>query len=84
MTAQLHLIQDRNVADIPRMLRELASNIEAGDFGDVETLGVVLLGDRLEVFGMGARGESPMITMLFQAAIQRLAATLLEEDDDAE
>ena len=64
--------------DPVKALRNLANDIEAGRYGDVSSCGVVLLGDRMEVFGSGEDSEGPTIALLFNAAAHRFAKEIEE------
>lgn len=65
----------RNPATV---LRSIADQIEAGDFGEVGTLGVVLLGDTMEVFGGGPDSEAPSVALLLHSGFMRLSRALEE------
>ncbi len=52
MTATIHAIPVK-LQDIPAMLRKLADDVEAGEYGKVMEATVVTSGDRLDVFGFG-------------------------------
>jgi hypothetical protein len=70
-----------NVIDFPvpdyrepvKSLRNLADQIEAGDFGEVTSCGVVIFGDTMDVFGSGTDSAAPTIALLFNAAAHRFA-----------
>ncbi len=62
--------------DAARALRNIADEIENGAYGDVQSCGVVVLGDTLEVFGAGENSGGPMINLLFSAAVARFARDL--------
>ncbi len=62
--------------DVARALRNIADEIERGEYGDVISCGVALLGDALEVFGAGPDSEPPMVAMLFNAGALRFAKNL--------
>lgn len=54
----------RDLRDIPGLLRQMAANIEAGEYGDVPTLLIVMprMGDWPQIFGWGdVEGESAPI-----------------------
>ena len=59
--------------DPVKALRNLADEIEAGEFGDVGSCGVVVFGNTMEVFGSGPDSDGPTIALLFAAAAQRFA-----------
>lgn len=73
-----------NVVDFPtpdyrqpvKMLRNLADQIEAGNFGEVTSMGVVTFGDSMEVFGAGIDSSACTVALLFNAAALRFAQEL--------
>ena len=71
-------IYDENYRNPVSMLRAVADEIEAGDFGGVGTIGVVLLGDTLEVFGGGVEGDTKAVGMLLHAGFLRLSRSIEE------
>lgn len=42
MTAAIHVIEGRDLADIPAKLRLLADDIEKGEYGDVQAVATVV------------------------------------------
>jgi hypothetical protein len=62
--------------DPVKALRNLANQIEAGDFGEVTSCGVVIFGDTMDVFGSGTDSEAPTIALLLNAAAHRFAKEL--------
>ncbi len=71
-------LHETNFRDIPATLREIAAAIEAGQYGDVGSVGLVLLGDTMEVFGMGPDSEGPSVALLLHAGFMRLSRSLEE------
>lgn len=67
-----------NFRDPAATLRVLADDIQAGKYGDVGTVGVVLLGNTLEVFGMGKDSEGPSVGLLLHSGFLRLSRALEE------
>lgn len=75
-----------NVVDFPvpdyknpvMMLRNLADEIEAGVFGEVNSIAIVTFGDGLNIFGGGCDSEAPTIALLCQAASHRFAKEIEE------
>lgn len=53
-------------------LRHIADEIEAGTYGDVGSVGVVLMGNTVEVFGMGMDSDGAEIATLLNAGALRL------------
>jgi hypothetical protein len=64
--------------DPVKALRNLANQIEAGDFGEVTSCGVVIFGDAMEVFGSGEDSPASTIALLFNAAALRFARSIEE------
>ena len=61
--------------DPVRMLRNIADDIEAGAYGDVETIAIVLAANATHaMFGGGRRSSMADCGFLYAAAAQRLAA----------
>lgn len=71
-------LQDSNFRDPVATLRKIADEIEAGDFGEIGCVGVVLLGDSMEVFGFGPDSEAPSVALLLHAGFLRLSKSLEE------
>ena len=71
-------LYDSNYRDPVATLRSIASDIEAGKYGDVGSVGVVLLGDTMEVFGMGKDSEAPSVGLLLHAGFLRLSKAIEE------
>ena len=76
-----------NVVDFPvpdhrdpvKALRNLADEIEAGEFGEVNSCGVVIFGEGMTVFGSGVDSDGPTIALLFSAAAHRFAREIEQE-----
>ena len=47
-------------ADVPKALRVVADEIEAGDFGNVEEATLILMGDRMTMFQQGHPANDKM------------------------
>jgi hypothetical protein len=73
---KLVTLNESNFRDPVAALRKIADEIEAGDFGAVGSVGVVLFGDTMEVFGMGVDAEPPSIALLLHAGFMRLSQSL--------
>ena len=67
-----------NFRDVAATLREIATRVEAGEFGEVGAAGIVLLGDKMEVFGLGEDSDAPSIGLLLHAGFMRLSRSLEE------
>jgi len=69
-------MRESNFRDTVVSLRRIADDIEAGKYGDVGSLGLVLFGDTVEVFGIGPTSETPTIALLLHAGFMRLSMAL--------
>lgn len=76
MSAQVVTLHESNFRDPVATLRNVADDIEAGIFGDVGSVAVVVLGDTMEVFGMGQDSEAPSIALLLHAGFMRLSRSV--------
>ena len=61
-----------------KALRNLADDIERGDFGEVNSCGIVVFGDSMKVFASGVDSDGPTIALLFSAAAHRFAREIEE------
>ena len=75
MSAQLINLKDRDIGDVPRILRSLADEIERGKFGDAHNVAYAIDcgSGRIEV-GMAGQAPEPEITahFLFAVAMRKL------------
>jgi hypothetical protein len=69
-------LQESNFRDPVKTLRVIADEIEQGKFGGVGCCAVVLLGDTLEVFGMGQDAEPGSVHLVLHAGAARLMDTI--------
>jgi len=76
--AEVIVLQDSNFRDPAATLRKIADEIDAGIYGPVGCAGLVLLGNELQVFGMGYDSETPSVGMLLHAGFMRLSRCLEE------
>lgn len=72
-------LYDENFRDIPAMLRNLADEIEDGEFGEVSTVACALLGDKLEVFGWGENCDVGEVHLLLTAGAQYMVRPILDQ-----
>ena len=70
--AEVVSLYETNVRDVPAKLRQTADDIEAGRYGAVGEVALVLLGDTMEVFGWGEVQDGGSSALLLQAGAQRL------------
>lgn len=76
MPAKLVELYTTNSRDAVATLRKIADRIEAGDFGEVDSVAVCLLGDTFEVFGMGDSATGEQIALMLQAGVARFATAI--------
>lgn len=62
-----------NFRDPVATLRVIADEIESGKYGEVGCVGVVLLGNSMEVFGAGEDSEAPSVGLLLHAGFLRMS-----------
>ena len=70
-------IYESNFRDVPATLRRIADEIEAGNYGEVSCVGLALLGDSLEVFGIGPDSEAPSVALVLKAGVMKLTMPVL-------
>jgi len=70
-------LYESNFRDVPATLRRIADEMEAGGYGEVSCAGLVLLGDSLEVFGMGPDSEAPSVALVLNAGVMKLTMPVL-------
>ena len=71
-------IHDSNFRETVTTLRLIADQIEAGKYGAVGCCGVVVLGDTLEVFGMGPDSDGAAVQTVLAAGAFRLMHAIAE------
>ena len=71
-------LHETNFRDPVATLRKIADGIEAGEYGGVGSVAVVVLGDACEVFGAGEDSEAPAIALLLHAGFMRLSGAVAE------
>jgi hypothetical protein len=74
-------IYESNFRDAAASLRRMADDIEAGSYGEVHGVAVVLDGDKIEVFGMGKKSEPEQTALLLQAGSLKLTRMFLDYQD---
>ena len=65
--------------DPATMLRNIADEIDAGNYGSVETLVVILGGDYNAFFGGGSRSEIEHCVFLCNAAVNQFGRVLWDD-----
>lgn len=71
-------LQESNFRDPVATMRKIADDMEAGEYGEIGSVGVVLLGDKMEVFGFGPDSEAPSVALLLHAGFMRLSKSVEE------
>jgi hypothetical protein len=61
-----------DLTDVPALLRKLADDIAAGNYGEVHAAAVVLEAPELPIFGYGATGHAQNASELFAMAHTKL------------
>lgn len=79
MSAQLVVLRETNLQDIPATLRNIAAAIEAGEYGDPLGCAIVLDADKLEVFYTGSGEASPNAYLLLGAGMAKMLNAVLSE-----
>ena len=74
MTLKVVQIRGSNYRQVVPTLRNIADEIERGDYGDVESCGVVISGSKLSVFGMGENSDVNTIAVLLHAGFDYLVS----------
>jgi hypothetical protein len=76
--AEVVSLYETNYRDPVATLRKIADEIEAGNYGPVGCLGVVVLGDQLNVFGAGPDSEAPSVGMVLHAGFMQMSQALVD------
>lgn len=76
--AEVTQLYDSNYRDAATTLRNIAAEIEAGQYGQVGCVAVAMLGDRLEVFAAGPDSDAPSAGMVLHAGFMKLSQALVE------
>ncbi|MDR1076376.1 MAG: hypothetical protein LBL59_08810 [Xanthomonadaceae bacterium] len=80
MTAKLYALPNPGLADIPALLRNIADELEAGEYGEVREGALVLAGTNLEVFGLGCYADGTVAHYLLACGQRKLESPCLDED----
>lgn len=71
-------IHESNFRDAVTTLRLIADRIEGGDYGEVGCCALVVLGDALNVFGMGPDSEGPSVHYLLCSGAASMVQAALD------
>lgn len=76
-------LYDTNFRNVPEMLRTLADEIEGEEeYGYVTQAAMVILGDKLHVFGWGENADGGEISLLLQAGNQKMVQAVIDYGED--
>lgn len=64
------------------MMRKWARSIENGEYGDVGSVAMVILGDKLRVFGAGPDADPTTIAALLQAGNLKIVNQIVRHGDE--
>lgn len=78
MSAQLVVMRETNLLDIPATLRNIADSIEEGKYGEPVGVALVLEADALELFYTGEGEAGPRAHLLLSAGAAKMMAGILE------
>lgn len=73
MSAEIIEFTNDSQRDAVATLRKVADQIEAGFFGEVDSVALCVLGSTFEVIGMGDDRTGEKVSLLLQAGVQRIA-----------
>lgn len=76
--ADLTVVQLPVAGSVATMLRNIADEIDAGEFGQVEEGSMVLVGNGLEVFGLG-RADSTTAHYLLCCGADKMRRPMVDE-----
>lgn len=83
--ADVTTLYETNFRNIPETLRVIAEQIESGELGEIKEGALVIFGNRLEVFGLGAANYDGGSThLLLTAGANKLANTVVYYGADEE
>ena len=72
MSAELHVVREANLRDIPATLRALADSIETNDGGQATRCVVIWAADEIEVSYMGEGEAFPNTVCLLHEGLHRM------------
>lgn len=79
MSADIRVIYESNFRDPVKTLRVIADQIEAGKFGDVMQVAIVVLGDTCEIFATGVEASACETAILLQAGAHRMIEAVAKQ-----
>lgn len=75
--AEVIPLYESNYRDPAATLRVIADNIEAGEYGEVLEIALVMNADGLEMFGMGRDNDAGTTCLLLAAGMQKLVSPIV-------
>lgn len=75
-------LYESNYRETVTTLRLIADNIEAGEYGEVGSCALVVLGDKCEVFGMGPDSDPCSVGMLLHAGFTKMTMAMATHGED--
>lgn len=76
--SNVHVIRDHTLHDIPAVLRAIADQVEAGEFGEALGCAVVLDALALQVFYAGTGEAAPNTHLLLHAGAAKMMHAVME------
>lgn len=64
----IHTLYESNMRDVPKTLRKIAKEIEAGEYGDVAEALLIIDADTMSVHGIGPASSWHSVPVMFGAA----------------
>ena len=74
--AEVIPLYESNYRNPSATLRVIADEIDAGKYGDVNEIALIMNADSLELFGMGKDHDAGTLCLLINAALHRLAQSI--------
>lgn len=78
MPAEVVTLRETNFRQAAQTMRVIADEIDAGTYGRVASVAIVILGDKLDVFGCGPESEAASISLMLRAGSLRMERALEE------
>ena len=78
MSAELHVLRETNLLDVPATLRNIADAIERDEYGAINSAVVVLDGNSIECFYMGTGEAAPNTHLLLGAAQAKMMKAVMD------
>lgn len=74
--AEVVTLYERNLRQVPEMLRALADDIAAGKYGEVSCCAISMLGDKLTVHAYGPDSAGPSAAIVLHAGFNQISESL--------